>query len=318
MARRVGIKTASPAVDLHVFSGNSPALRLEQDGSSGFSSQTWDVAGNETNFFIRDVTNASKLPFRIVPSAPSNSLFIAADGDVGLGTATPDGSFQVENGSGTTDDFIVTSAGFVGISTNAPTKALHILSDDATGNVLVEETSSSFGVQLELKKNGTLCMQFNDSSIADNIWNIGLDTSSNFIWTHFGNTGIQAFITPTGSMTIEGTLTQNSDRNKKTNIVRVNNDDILNKVARLDISEWAYKTDPSVIHIGPMAQDFRALFETGINDTSIATIDTLGVALASIKAINSRLVEKERQVDELEARIAELSRLVEEMRYQAH
>jgi len=86
----VGLGTSNPAVDLHVVTGNTPTLRLQQDGSSGFAQQTWDVAGNETNFFIRDVTGGSALPFRIRPGAPSSSVYIAASGDVGLGTASPD------------------------------------------------------------------------------------------------------------------------------------------------------------------------------------------------------------------------------------
>jgi hypothetical protein len=64
---RVGLGTSTPVVDLHVVSGDSPTLRLEQNGSSGFTPQTWDVAGNETNFFVRDVTHSSNLPFRIRP-----------------------------------------------------------------------------------------------------------------------------------------------------------------------------------------------------------------------------------------------------------
>ncbi len=43
----VGLGTATPVVELHVVDGDSPTLRLEQDGSSGFTPQTWDVAGNE-------------------------------------------------------------------------------------------------------------------------------------------------------------------------------------------------------------------------------------------------------------------------------
>ena len=35
------------------------------------------MAGNETNFFIRDVTNGSKLPFRIRPGAPTSSIDVA-------------------------------------------------------------------------------------------------------------------------------------------------------------------------------------------------------------------------------------------------
>jgi hypothetical protein len=88
---RVGFGTANPSVELHVVDGDTPALRLQQDTSSGFAAQTWDVAGNETSFFIRDVTNGSQLPFRIQPGADSNSLYIANDNNVGMGTSSPEG-----------------------------------------------------------------------------------------------------------------------------------------------------------------------------------------------------------------------------------
>lgn len=87
---RVGLGTSTPVVELHVVNGDSPTLRLEQNGSSGFQAQTWDVAGNETNFFVRDATNGSLLPFKIRPTAPSNSLYVNTNGDIGLGTASPD------------------------------------------------------------------------------------------------------------------------------------------------------------------------------------------------------------------------------------
>lgn len=81
----VGLGTTVPAVPLHITDGNTPTIRLEQDGSSGFAAQTWDVAANETNFFVRDVTNGSRLPFKIRPGAPTDSLFVDPSGDVGIG-----------------------------------------------------------------------------------------------------------------------------------------------------------------------------------------------------------------------------------------
>lgn len=94
----IGIKTLSPAVDIHVVEGNTPTLRLEQDGSDGFAAQTWDVAGNEANFFVRDVNHSSHLPFRIKPgSGTDNALFIAANGDIGMGTDGPSAALDVLN-----------------------------------------------------------------------------------------------------------------------------------------------------------------------------------------------------------------------------
>ena len=86
-AGNVGFGTSTPVLLMHGRNSNTPALRLEQDGSGGFSPYTWDIAGNEANFFIRDVTGGSRLPFRIRPGAPTSSLNIAASGNVGIGKA---------------------------------------------------------------------------------------------------------------------------------------------------------------------------------------------------------------------------------------
>ena len=86
---RLGLRTATPVLDIHVATSNTPAMRLEQNNSGGFTAQTWDVAGNEANFFVRDVTGGSRLPFRIRPGAPTSSIDINASGNVGIGTASP-------------------------------------------------------------------------------------------------------------------------------------------------------------------------------------------------------------------------------------
>jgi hypothetical protein len=92
---RVGFRTATPVLDLHVSTSNTPAIRLEQTNAGGFTAQTWDIAGNEANFFVRDVTGGSRLSFRIRPGAPTSSIDISADGDVGVGTASPDTKLHV-------------------------------------------------------------------------------------------------------------------------------------------------------------------------------------------------------------------------------
>ncbi len=92
---RIGFGTATPVVELHVVDGDSPTLRLEQDGSSGFSAQTWDLASNEANFFIRDVTNGSQLPFRIQPGADTGALYISHENNIGLGTSAPEHDLDI-------------------------------------------------------------------------------------------------------------------------------------------------------------------------------------------------------------------------------
>src|SRR5204863_8636891 len=96
---KVGFRTATPVLDLHMTTTDTPAQRLEQTNGGGFTAQTWDIAGNEANFFVRDVTGGSRLPFRIRPGAPTSSIDISATGSVGIGTASPADVLHVRGGN---------------------------------------------------------------------------------------------------------------------------------------------------------------------------------------------------------------------------
>ncbi|WP_462159421.1 hypothetical protein [Pseudoalteromonas sp. GB56] len=91
----VGLNTSNPVVELHIADGDTPTMRLEQNGSSGWTAQTWDVAGNETNFFVRDVTNGSKLPFKIKPGAEDNTVYLSTNKKVGVNNANPSANLDV-------------------------------------------------------------------------------------------------------------------------------------------------------------------------------------------------------------------------------
>ncbi len=91
----LGLGTSSPAVELHVADGDTPALRLDQDGSGSFDRHVWDIAGNETNFFVRDVTGGNLLPFKIEPGAANNTLVIDSAGEIGVGTRNPSAKLDV-------------------------------------------------------------------------------------------------------------------------------------------------------------------------------------------------------------------------------
>ncbi len=93
---RVGLGTSVPYTELHIADGDTPTVRLDQDGTSGWARQVWDLAGNETNFFIRDVTNGSKLSFRIQPNTPPDTLTMRSTGNVGIGTWSPAAPLEIE------------------------------------------------------------------------------------------------------------------------------------------------------------------------------------------------------------------------------
>jgi len=90
----IGMGTGLPEMALHIRDGDSPAVRLEQDTSQANAAQSWDIGGNESNFFIRD-PGTSTLPFRIRPGAPNTSIIIAGDGEVGMGIVSPKGGLHI-------------------------------------------------------------------------------------------------------------------------------------------------------------------------------------------------------------------------------
>src|SRR6195952_935876 len=107
---RLGLRTATPGLPIHISVSDTPAQRYEQTSAGGFTAQTWDIGANEANFFVRDVTGGSRLPFRIRPGAPTSSLDISAAGTVGVGTASPANKLHVSGSDGTTKALIQESS----------------------------------------------------------------------------------------------------------------------------------------------------------------------------------------------------------------
>lgn len=281
---RVGFRTATPVLDLHASTGNTPALRMEQTAAGGFSAQTWDIAGNEANFFIRDVTGGSRLPFRIRPGAPTSSIDINASGSVGIGTASPAVRLNV------------------------------VGSDGTTTQVLVQENSATAGSRdlLRLENKGPTRLRLKNTNTG-NEWSLNAH-DADFRMTPAGSATVAMTIFPTGNVTIAGTLTQNSDRNSKENFRGLDHKALLQKIASLDITEWNFKYENAGIrHIGPMAQDFHTIFGLGEREDRIAPLDTSGVALAAVQGLQKELAERDRRIGELESRLERLDALTRKL-----
>lgn len=97
-----------------------------------------------------------------------------------------------------------------------------------------------------------------------------------------------------------------SDRSAKANFGSVDPADMLERVRTLPITTWNYLIDDaSVRHIGPMAQDFTAVFGVGDNDRTIHPMDGQGVALAAIQGLAAQVTalqaEQQRLIEQIVA-----------------
>jgi len=74
-----------------------------------------------------------------------------------------------------------------------------------------------------------------------------------------------------------------SDVNLKQDIRPISGD-IIQQFMRLPISTWAYKTDPAVRHLGPMAQDMKRVFDVG-DGVTIELVDVMGLLMLLGRAV---------------------------------
>jgi hypothetical protein len=91
-----------------------------------------------------------------------------------------------------------------------------------------------------------------------------------------------------------------SDRNAKTEFAAIDGKDVLVRLSSIPIATWRYKSqNPSIRHIGPVAQDFYTAFGVGEDDKYISTIDADGVALAAIQGLYKLVKEQKAEIDRL-------------------
>jgi hypothetical protein len=111
--------------------------------------------------------------------------------------------------------------------------------------------------------------------------------------------GQGAFVGVTNNTIMISAGISSSDRNVKTDVAAIKPADILARLAALPIRSWRYTNETAEIHhLGPMAQDFKAAFELGNDDRTIAFVDAGGVALAAIQGLNQKVDERHRRIEE--------------------
>jgi len=186
-----------------------------------------------------------------------------------------------------------------------------------------------------LANNGAARFVLEDTSIPGvNSYTFATNPSGNFTFSRVGVAGAEIVVKRSGNIEMgPGTTTTMrvtnsavealsfttlSDEASKTDIKKIESEDILDKLSALPVSTWRFKGDKETErHIGPMAQDFHKVFGEGDKEaTTINLSDMAGVALAGVKGLNEKLAAKDAEIHQLrEALQTERERLdrIEEM-----
>ncbi len=209
---------------------------------------------------------------------------------------------------------------------------LHVLRSNGTAQILVEETTAAVSPRnmFELRNNGPIGFNMTNSNLAQT-WRfaaqttgfrVSLDGSGGPELTVL-NTGAVTMgpgaqttfsLDPAGNLVIDGSATATahvtaSDRNLKENFVDLEGTQVLAKLSALPVTEWSFKGDPGR-HIGPTAQDFKAAFGLGADDTHIASLDVASVAVVGVKQLHKMIAARDAEIAALKQRLAALEGMV--------
>jgi len=267
---RVGLRTGTPVLDLHIVTGNTPAHRLEQNSTGGFTTQTWDVAGNEANFFVRDVTGGSRLPFRIRPGAPTSSIDINASGNVGIGTASPSEKLHVFASGATSNNLIR-----IENSTRAWSVGINGASD------FFRITDQTAGVaRIAVTNTGNV--------------GIGTTTPTNPLQMASG-----AFVSA------GGVWTNASSRESKDDIQSLTADEARATLSGLSPVKFAYKVDPTQRHVGFVAEDVPDLVATK-DRKALSPMDIVAVLTRVVQEQQKTVETQQHLISELATKLSVL------------
>jgi Chaperone of endosialidase len=178
-----------------------------------------------------------------------------------------------------------------------------------TNNTAIGATSNVFSTATNATAIG-----FGASSLSSN--NMVFGNASVTSWLFGSTTAVASKALIVGSttsngngayLTTGGTWTNASGRDFKDNFEEIDGNDLLDRVDRLPILKWNYK-GTNETHIGPIAEEFKELFNLGIKDDNqhISTIDGSGVALKAAQVLSTKMKEKDGQINELKTKNAEL------------
>jgi hypothetical protein len=202
----------------------------------------------------------------------------------------------------------VLASGGIGSGTATPQASFHVVRSDGSAQIRVEENYGRLASRnlLRLLNGGPTTVRL-DNKATGEAWSFGSTLTGNFFIGSTAGLSAGFVLSPSGDVTIGGTLTQGSDRNSKQAIEPVDGAALLERVARLPLATWEYKDAAGVRHLGPMAQDFVAEFGLGADDKHIAPGDAAGVSLAAIQALKSENDALRARLAAIEAQVAALA-----------
>jgi len=331
----VGIGTMSPGSRLEVKNGNISVIRNDgtaaqssikntntssgtQDAKSGIITLDsggdpytfWAIKNNTdsayTTTWNAGIDNSDSDKFEILyGSMPTASPFftITTAGNVGIGTTGPTSKFEINTGANRNIMFSHMSSAWNIISLNGDVSATGLagIEGGATGDNNLYVNAGS-GANVIIRTSG----QYEKMRITDS-GKVGIGTNSPSYQLDVRG----------GTVAGAGAYVNSSWSGYKKDFLNVDPQDTLDKISKLNIKSWVYKSDwvsdDPYRHISPFGEDFYKAFGLGRDEKVITSLDVAGVGLVGIQGLLQKVNNIENKnaalTQEVESLKAELSDL---------
>ncbi len=271
------------STDVTITTGDGPTVNLNQDNSLALGVQNWSLTGDETGVYLDDNTGG-QTPLTVFKGAPDNSLAVASDGRVGIGTATPTGRLHVLDNTNA-NSFIWAENPFVG------TGAAAVLRAQAGATVLNFQAHSS--ARTVTRFGQTLGGWAELLAVGGNGLVMGTVVNVPVI---IGANNVQRILANAAGVTVFGTFTNSSSREYKEGIESVASDEARTALAGLRPVKFKYKGDAEE-NLGFIAEEVPDLVSV-TGRKSIAPMDIVAVLTKVVQEQQQKIAEQGQMLEE--------------------
>jgi hypothetical protein len=309
----VGIGTATPLAPLHVVSPGQTGVLAQRYGgivafagrnSGGTASAPTPSSGFLTSFqgegydgtgysvggriYIQaqetwgSTAHGTKMRFLTTPTGSTavwDRMSISAAGNIEIGPSGGSDIARLAISSNGTNTFSSWTNDGVALRVSSAT---YTDTSSAGGSTIATRTASSLASPTFASTNAITITNASTLYVASPV------AGSNVTITNNKPIDTQT----TAYLSSGGTWTNASSRALKENFTTLDPFEVLDKIDSLAIERWNYKSeDASITHIGPVAEEFHAAFDTGGSDgnKAISTIDPAGVALLGVQGLSAKI-----------------------------
>ena len=295
--RNVGFGISTPQRNLHIVDDDDPpTLRFQNQF------QVWDIEADSLGFdLVNDPgTTSETRPFTVLPDAPTASLFVATNGSIGVGTATPQ---------------VIGNAAAVG-------RLFNVRSDASNSRFVLQGQQGGLMevVDLSAAANRKIFRMFSRSGFArfqvvrDDLSAIAVNNVLAIDMSN-GNLGLRVaaplhplHLASGARCTAGGVFTNASSRALKQDITPLTSEQARETVRALQPVGFRYKHELDERYVGFIAEDVPELVATR-DRKSLAPMDITAVLTKVVQDQDRLLVEQQTEIVQQRGLIAKQEQL---------